>query len=92
MDLDLSGIAALIGTIGGTLGLNAVIPKLWRKLRGQERRDDLAKAWADRDEQARRRRVIEEHAHELRRVLIEAPCVDRRTIPPWPSRGIEKKE
>lgn len=92
MELDLSSVAVLIGTIGSTLGLNAVIPKLWRKMRGQERRDDLKKAWEERDTQARRRRRIEEHAHELRRMLIEAPCIKPSEIPSWPSRGTNNKE
>lgn len=85
--------------IGSKLGIGALLaqflPWLWRFVTNREgkRRSDADKAWADRDDQARRRRVIEEHAHELRRILIDAPCVERADIPSWPSRGItDKKE
>lgn len=74
---------------GGVL-LSQLVPWLWRTItnREKQRRSDADKAWAQRDEQARRRRIMEEHAHVLRRVLIEAPCVARADIPPWPtSRG-----
>lgn len=38
-----------------------------------------------RDAERKIRRIIEEHASVLRRRLIEAPCVDEATIPPYPS-------
>ena len=48
------------------------------------RRTELEKAWDAADEQARRRRVAEEHAARLKRLLIAAPCVDDSLIPPDP--------
>lgn len=53
--------------------------------RGKKRRDEVDRAWSARDEEARKRRISEEHASLIRRLLIEAPCVDNTTVPPYPN-------
>lgn len=42
-----------------------------------------------RDSERKIRRIVEEHAARLRRVLIEATCVDSATIPPCPTSSPE---
>lgn len=54
------------------------------------RRTELETAWSRADEEARKRRIVEEHASHLRRALIEAPCVDRASIEPFPTYSKEK--
>ena len=92
--MSLQDIAALAGGLGLGSVLTTLIPLIWRRLTGKEarRRSDAEKAWEQRDEQARRRRIVEEHAHVLRRKLIEADCIEPKDIPPWPYRGSDKKE
>lgn len=87
-------LAALASALGIGSLLSSGVPFLWRWITGAEkrRRTDADKAWEQRDTESRRRRRIEEHAHELRRMLIEAPCIKPSDIPSWPSRGIETKE
>lgn len=42
-----------------------------------------------RDSERKVRRIVEEHAARLRRLLIEATCVDSATIPPYPTSSPE---
>lgn len=80
-----------------SIGAATIVPKLaaamWRLLTGgagrQRREIDRARkaeASADTraDIEARARRLAQEHASHLRRLLYEAPCVDVSTIPPFP--------
>lgn len=53
--------------------------------RGKKRRNEVDTAWSARDEEARKRRIAEEHTSLIRRMLIEAPCVDNSTVPPYPN-------
>lgn len=59
----------------------------WVTRREGKKRTDLDRAWSARDREARKRRIVEEHAHSLRRMLIEAPCIEFSDIPPWPTSG-----
>lgn len=56
-----------------------------------ERRSELRRAWDASDEEARKRRLVEEHASHLRRLLVAAPCVEPHTIPPYPKYRQEKE-
>ena len=82
--------AGTLVTIIGALGGGAIVPSLVKRGidavsgRGRKRRDEVDRAWRRADSEARKRRVIEEHASQLRRELLEAPCVDPAAIPPWP--------
>ena len=49
------------------------------------RRSELDRAWDKADDEARKRRIVEEHASHVRRLLYEAPCVENGTVPPFPS-------
>lgn len=71
--------------------------------RAKSKRDEVDRAWAKaeqaeearahseraRDQERRDRRIAQEHTSELRRMLIEASCVDTADIPPYPSSGPE---
>lgn len=79
------GIAALTGGFAREIGVGA--RAVFGKLTGRatERRSELRRAWDTADEEARKRRIAEEHASHVRRILIEAPCVDNTDVPPYPS-------
>lgn len=49
------------------------------------RRSELDRAWEKADDESRKRRIAEEHASQIRRLLIEAQCVENDTIPPFPT-------
>ena len=87
-------IAALL--VAG--GVGAVVLELTKRIwdaisgRGKVRRDEIARAWAQADEQrqkrddeATRRRIAEEHASQLRRLALEAPCIPNEDIPQYPT-------
>jgi hypothetical protein len=80
-------IAALITALGIGGILAKLADRIWGALTGRakERRSEVDRAWARADDEARKRRVIEEHASRLTRRLIEAPCVDDKTIEPFPT-------
>lgn len=48
------------------------------------RRSELDQAHSRADAEAAKRRIVEEHASRLTRLLIEAPCIDSSTIPSFP--------
>ena len=85
--MDAASIAALIGAAGG----GAILLELVKRLldattgRGRKRRDEVDRAWRRADREASRRRVVEEHASHLRRLLLAADCVDTTSIPPFPA-------
>ena len=89
-----------IVSILGALGVREIIPGIGRWLTGgadreksriqqlvRERQDaerERDEAKDDVEQEAKRRRLAQEHASSLRRLLIEAG-VDPATIPPWPT-------
>lgn len=79
--MDTGQIISLIAALGVGGILKQLLDNLtaWRKGRQQEERD----AWAERDRQAKARRLLEEYAHLLRRQLIEAG-VAADDLEPWP--------
>lgn len=83
-------IALLTGSffreVGG--GIRAVFGKVTG--RATERRSELTRAWDTADDEARKRRIAEEHASHVRRILIEAPCVDNNQVPPYPTYSSRK--
>ncbi|MDJ1372767.1 hypothetical protein [Gulosibacter molinativorax] len=85
--------AGEIAAIITALGLGAIIKDIstwaYRAVTGREgkRRDDSQKAWDAFDRESKHRRIITSHAARLEIMLIRAPCVDEKDIPPWPSAG-----
>lgn len=72
------------------LGAGGIITKLvdntvaWMKGRQAEERD----AWAERDKEAKARRVLEEYAHRLRRMLFRLGVREgdgEDDVPRWPT-------
>lgn len=82
---------ALIVSYLLALGVGGILLELVKRLfdsfsgRGKKRRDEVDRAWGARDEEARKRRISEEHASLIRRLLIEAPCVDHTKVPLYPN-------
>lgn len=85
--MDGSQIVSLLIALGAGGILLELIKRLVDALsgRGRKRRDEVNRAWDHADEEARKRRISEEHASQVRRLLIEAPCVDNNDIPPYPN-------
>lgn len=85
--MDVPQIVSLLAA----LGAGGILLELTKRLvdsfsgRGKQRRDEVDRAWSARDDEARKRRISEEHASSIRRMLIEAPCVENSTVPPYPS-------
>lgn len=82
-------ITALITALGGGIILRDGAGWVIRKVTGRERqrRDDTEKAWSHYDKEAKQRRRVERHAAVLEMMLVRAPCVDHKDIPPWPATG-----
>lgn len=89
-------IALILTSVGGTVLVPKMVGALWRAVTGrahrQRREIDRTRAAQDEadrraDHEAHDRRLAQEHASHLRRLLYEAPCVDTTTIPPWPTRS-----
>lgn len=85
--MDYAALAAIITAVGGGMIIPKLFTRAWDAIsgRGKRRRDEVDRAWRRVDREAQRRRVVEEHASHLRRMLIDAPCVDVADIPPFPS-------
>lgn len=85
--MDAADIASLIAAAGGGAILLELTKRGLDKLsnRGAKRRDEVDRAWRRADREAQKRRVLEEYASQLRRVLIGAPCVETADIPTWPA-------
>lgn len=79
-------IVAILGAGGG-----AIILELTKRGidaasgRGRKRRDEVDRAWTRADSEAQKRRIAEEHASHVRRLLIEAPCIDNAQVPQFPA-------
>lgn len=98
--MDIRDVALLLTAVGATAIGPKMVTALWRALTGratrQRREIDRVRAEAGEsnkraaaadaraDDEAYMRRVTQEHASHLRRLLFEAPCVDPATIPPHP--------
>lgn len=86
-------VALILTSAGGAVFVPKLLAAVWRAVTGgasrQRREIDRALA-AERaaarraDIEAHSRRIAQEHASHLRRLLIEAPCVDITAIPPFP--------
>lgn len=78
-------VTIVVAALGGSF-LTEVFRWIVGRFRGRiEKRSEVERAWDRADEEARKRRLLEEHNSELRRILYAAPCVDSSTIPPFPS-------
>ena len=86
MDSPAAWFTAILGA-GGFPALLAFGKQLVGIFTGRSRRkrDEVDEAYRERDREASKRRVIEEHASAVRRIAIEAPCVPTESIPPWPA-------
>lgn len=87
-------VAALMLGLGVGGILLELMKRTWDAIsgRGKVRRDEIARAWEqadeqrrNRDEEATRRRIAEEHASQLRRLALEAPCIPNEDIPQYPA-------
>lgn len=85
--MDLTQLPLILTALGG----GAIIPSLIKGVRftftgrGKKRRDEVDQAWRRVDREADRRRVWQDYAWQLRRILREAPCVEAASIPPSPA-------
>lgn len=80
-------IAAVLTALGAGGILLKLAERIWDALhgRGKARRDEVQLAWEHADDEARKRRIVEEYASRQVRRQIEAPCIDDRTIEPFPT-------
>lgn len=77
-------VAMVIALLTGGL-LRDVFAWLTGLIRGRgDRRSELEKAHDRADNEATNRRIVEEHASHLRRILYAADCVAASDIPPFP--------
>ncbi|MBN0040257.1 hypothetical protein JN535_08780 [Cellulosimicrobium cellulans] len=84
--MDTGQIISLVAALGIGGILKQLIDNVaaWRKGRQAEERD----AWAERDREAKARRVLEEYAHALRRLLFRLGLREGASdddIPPFPN-------
>lgn len=85
-------VPAILGLLGGATGAEIVRQTILLLTgRAGRRRDEVdrawaraTRAWARADRESRYRRRMEEYAHGLRRLLIDAYAADPGQIPPWP--------
>lgn len=98
--MEIRDLALLLTAVGATAIVPKMTAALWRAVTGratrQRREIDRVRAEAAAalkraaaaeeraDDEAYRRRVAQEHASHCRRLLLEAPCVDPASIPPFP--------
>lgn len=79
-------IALILTSAGGAVLVPRMFGALWKAATGrasrQRREVDRVRSIADNE--AHNRRIAEEHASHLRRLLYEAPCVEVAAIPPFP--------
>ena len=78
-------IPIIVALVGGSLAT-----KIWEHLtaQGKEKRHEQNKAWVERDKEASKRRIFEEYAHALRRLLFRhgfSVGPGRDDVPRWPS-------
>lgn len=87
--MDVSTIVAVLTA----LGVRELIAGFARHVAGKPERERAAiheererrkEAEAGRDAEARKRRLIQEHASDLRSELIETCNRDPQSLPPWP--------
>ena len=85
--MDAADIASLIAAAGGGAILLELTKRGLDKLsnRGAKRRDEVDRAWRRADREAHKRRMLEEYASHLRRILISAACIEAADIPNWPA-------
>lgn len=75
---------------GKDAALRNEIDRAYAQVKDAEAKVTVAEAGRDhsehaRDQERRDRRIAQEHASQLRRMLIEAPGVDIADIPPYPT-------
>lgn len=87
MNEQLTAVVSLLGAAGG----GAITLELTKRIldamsgRGRKRRDEVDRAYRGRDWEATKRRIAEEYASRQTRRLIEAPCVETKSIEPFPT-------
>lgn len=106
--MDIRDIALLLTAVGATAIVPKMAAALWKAATGRasrQRREidrvrrlvEVANARAAAaevraDDEAYKRRISQEHASLIRRLLLEAPCVDPTSIPPHPTYTRRKDE
>lgn len=78
-------ITALLGALGGGT-LTSIFKQVWDWSTGKQgrRRNEVDRAYAQRDKEARKRRILEESLSVHRRVILEAGCLSQDDLPPYP--------
>lgn len=90
--MDTGDIVMLLGAMGGgyiipkTLGavLDSIKGQAKRRADALQERDEAQRA---RDEEARKRRLLEETLHSHRRICHEQHNMAYKAMPPWPRTG-----
>ncbi len=79
-------IALILTSVGGAVLVPRMLGALWKAATGRasRQRREVDRMRLKADNEAHNRRLSEEHASHLRRLLFEAPCVRVEDIPPYP--------
>ena len=83
--------AFVLAVLSGGL-IREVISAINNKIKGRTaRRSELEEAWAKADTESQRRRIAEDYAFTIRKLLLESPCVEAHQVPAFPPYEKEKK-
>jgi hypothetical protein len=79
--------ALVLSSVGASLFVPKLVTGFVHAItgRGARQRSEIERVRALADREAYRRRIAQEHASHLRRLLYEAPCVAVESIPPNPT-------
>ncbi|HXH34317.1 MAG TPA: hypothetical protein VNJ54_07890 [Plantibacter sp.] len=79
--------ATILVAIGAGAIFKELVVVIGKALTGRlgQRRNEVDRAFRERDREASRRRKLEESLSHHRRLMNEAPCIPIESIPPWPT-------
>lgn len=80
-------LAALVAAFGGGTIIQGIGKWAIARFTGRDARtrDEVSRIARERDAEYTIRRVLQEALAHHRRIMIEAPCIDVKDIPPYPS-------
>lgn len=81
----LAWVVTLIAALGGGAFFREVAAGIFKAVTGKQtkERQAIRVAWAERDEEATKRRILAEYASQVRRVAIDAG-IKPEQLPPFP--------
>lgn len=87
MEISLAGVAAIITALGGGVALRSLAGGIVSHYTGRAERErtTIQSATRARDDEATYRRMVAEHASQVRRIAIDHG-VPVEQLPPWPRR------